>query len=331
MFCLPCTLFDKSEISQKSKFSKNTGFSSWFKISEKVSKPLSCEETCEKNISNYSKHSLMMTKAEYLIQRFQDPTATVPYNFETTREIQISKNRQILKWVIKTIILCGKQCIALRGHREDIHNSSNNCGNFLAILKLLSETNSDLKHHLDAPSARNATYISPYIQNELIEIISYDILQKGLVEEVKEAKFFSLMADEVESHHTEQLPIRLRFVDKKCNIREEFLEFGKCEQTNGEFVFKEIMRVIEKNNLNIEFCRGRGYDGVANMSSQAAGVQKRVKDLCKKTVYTHFCGHNLSLVVVSACKIPVVHNVLDIVKDVPQLFVKVCFYCFNVS
>ena len=273
----------------------------------------------------------MMTKAEYLIQRFQNPTATIPYNFEATREIQISKNRQILKWVIKTIILCGKQCIALRGHREDIHNSSNNCGNFLAILKLLSETNSDLKHHLDAPSARNATYISPYIQNELIEIISYDILQKGLVEEVKEAKFFSLMADEVESHHTEQLPICLRFVDKECNIREEFLEFGKCEQTNGESVFKEIMRIIEKNNLNIEFCRGQGYDGAANMSSQAVGVQKRVKDLCKKAVYTHCCGHNLSLVVVSACKIPVVHNVLDIVKEVSRLFVKVCFYCFNVS
>ena len=200
----------------------------------------------------------MMTKAEYLIQRFQNPTATIPYNFETTRKIQISKNRQILKWVIKTIILCGKQYNALRGHREDIHNSSNNCGNFLAILKLLSETNSDLKHHLDAPSARNATYISPYIQNELIEIISYDILQKGLVEEVKEAKFFSLMADEVESHHTEQLPICLRFVDKECNIREEFLEFGKCEQTNGESVFKEIMCIIEKTTLTLSFVVVKG-------------------------------------------------------------------------
>ena len=125
VFCLPCTLFGKSEISEKSKFSKNTGFSSWFKISEKVSKPLSCEETCEKNISNYSKHSVMMAIAECLIQRFQNPTATIPYNFEATREIQICKNRQILKWVIKTIILCGKQCIALRGHREYIHNSSN--------------------------------------------------------------------------------------------------------------------------------------------------------------------------------------------------------------
>ena len=245
----------------------------------------------------------MMTKAEYLIQRFQNPTATISYN---------------LKWVIKTIVLYGKQCIALRGYRGDIHSSSNNCGSFLVILKLLSETNSDLNHHLDAPSARNATYISPYIQNELIEIISYDILQKGLVEEVTEAKFFSLMADEVESHHTEQLPICLRFVDKECNIGEEFLEFSKCEQTNGESLFKE-------NNLNIEFFGGQGYDRAANMSSKAVGVQKRVKDHFKKAVYTHCCGHNLSLVVVSACKIPVVHNVLDIVKEVSWLFVKVCY------
>ena len=72
-------------------------------------------------------------------------------------------------------------------------------------------------------------------------------------------------------------------------------------------------------------------DGAANMPSQAVGVQKRAKDLCKKAIYTHCSGHNLSLVVVSACKIPVVHNVLDIVKEVSWLFVKVCFHCFSVS
>ena len=121
VFCLPCTLLGKSEISQKSKFSENTGFSSWFKISEKVSKHLSCEETCdEKNISNYSKHELKMTTAKVLIQSFRNPTATIPYNFDATRKIQISKIREILKWVIKTMILCGKQCIALSDHLEDI-------------------------------------------------------------------------------------------------------------------------------------------------------------------------------------------------------------------
>ena len=118
------------------------------------------------------------------------------------------------KWVIKKIILCEKRFITLHGHRGDIHNCSSNCGNFLAILKLLSETDSDLKHHIDAASARNATYISPCNQNELTEIVSYDILQKGLVE-VKGAKSFTLMADELENHHTEKLPICFWFVDKE--------------------------------------------------------------------------------------------------------------------
>ena len=115
---------------------------------------------------------------------------SIPYNFDATREIQTCKNREIIKWFTKIIILCGKQFIVLRGHREDIHNSSNNSGNYLVIFKLLLETNSDLKHQLDAPSTRNATYISPRIEKELIVIINYDNLQRELVEEVKEAKFF---------------------------------------------------------------------------------------------------------------------------------------------
>ena len=138
----------------------------------------------------------MMADAEDLIQRFKKSSMTIPYSFDDTKESRVSKNREILKWVIKTIILCGKQCIALRGDREDI-NSNNNCGNFSAILKLLSETNSELKDHLDAPSVKNATFISPGIQNELKHITSYNVLQKQLIDEVKEAKFFSIMADEV--------------------------------------------------------------------------------------------------------------------------------------
>ena len=43
-------------------------------------------------ISNYSKHSFMMTKTEGVIQRFQSPRAIIPYNFDATREIQVSMN-----------------------------------------------------------------------------------------------------------------------------------------------------------------------------------------------------------------------------------------------
>ena len=59
------------------------------------------------------------------------------------------------------------------------------------------------------------------------------------------------------------------------------------------------------------------------MSSETVGVQQRIKELCEKAAYTHCCGHNLSLVVVSACKISIVYNMLDTVKETSRLFVKV--------
>ena len=57
------------------------------------------------------------------------------------------------------------------------------------------------------------------------------------------------------------------------------------------------------------------------MSSEAVGVKGRIKRLRKKAVYTHCCGHNLSLVIVSACNITMVRNTLDIIKETSEMFV----------
>ena len=113
----------------------------------------------------------------------------------------------------------------------------------MVILKLLSQTNKTLKEHLTCPVARNATYISPKIQNEIINIIAYDVLQKYLIDEIKTAKFFTILADEVESHHVEQLPLCIRFVDDKKNICEVFLEFGKSIWVTGEAIAYQITHI----------------------------------------------------------------------------------------
>ena len=126
----------------------------------------------------------------------------------------------------------------------------------MVILKLLSQTNKTLKEHLTCPVARNATYISPKIQNEIINIIAYDVLQKYLIDEIKTAKFFTILADEVESHHVEQLPLCIRFVDDKKNICEVFLEFGKSTRVTGEAIAYQIIH-IKKAELDIMDCRGQ--------------------------------------------------------------------------
>ena len=60
---------------------------------------------------------------------------------------------------------------------------------------------------MDNPIARNAQYLSPHILNDIIGIIVYDVLQRDLIDEVKKAKFFIILTDEVEGRHDEQLSI----------------------------------------------------------------------------------------------------------------------------
>ena len=69
------------------------------------------------------------------------------------------------------------------------------------------------------------------------------MLQKYLIDEVKTAKFFTILADEVENHHIEQLPLCIRFVDGKKNICEVFLEFGKSTWVTGEAIAYQIMHI----------------------------------------------------------------------------------------
>ena len=56
-----------------------------------------------------------------------------------------------------------------------------------------------LHDHLNKPKAKNATYLSPRSQNEIISVIGYDIIQANIISEVKEAMFsqFLLMKSAV--------------------------------------------------------------------------------------------------------------------------------------
>ena len=69
-------------------------------------------------------------------------------------------------------------------------DSSVNPGNFLAFLKIVARHDDALIEHLTSRAMRNATCLSPDIQNELIHIIGKEIIQSGIVEEIKDAKFF---------------------------------------------------------------------------------------------------------------------------------------------
>jgi len=86
---------------------------------------------------------------------------------------KIEQNRKILLSVIKTIILCSKQEIALRGSNDfgNVMNiNSFNGGNFRALLRFhVDSGDTILEEHLKN-GPKNPLYTSPGIQNEIISI-----------------------------------------------------------------------------------------------------------------------------------------------------------------
>ena len=57
--------------------------------------------------------------------------------------------------------------------------------------------------------------------------------------------------------------------------------------------------------------RGQGYDGASNMSSEAVGVQTRIREKSPLATYIHCSGHCLNLVISHSCTLPEVCNMLD--------------------
>ena len=175
----------------------------------------------------------------------------------------------------------------------------------------MANHNDVLHTHLYSPAMKNATYISPRTQNELLNIMGRHIVLFGIVQEIKTAKFYSILADEVTSHNTEHLALCTRFVDAKGDIREEFMTFLSLERLTGRYIAEKIIEFLKDNDLNVENIRGQGYDGASNMSSERVGVQAQIKELSPLATYIHCSSHQLNLVITHLCILAEVRNVVD--------------------
>ena len=98
---------------RRSKFVKGDGFTKFFKIKEKI------------EVHVGSQHSDCVEKAVALKKRFENLEGTLPYLTDSLKAENVRKNREILKWLIKVNILCAKQSIAFREHKEDINSDQN--------------------------------------------------------------------------------------------------------------------------------------------------------------------------------------------------------------
>ena len=223
-FCKYCSLFVKDRSSLDTLI--NRPFRKWVKINKIVE---------GHKYTLY--HKAAIECAVCFRQSTNHPEVSIAARISTEIFNGIKENRHILKCCANCIIYCGKQCIALHGDHENLEKLDQNPGNFLSMLKVLTIYDPILKKHLQKPRQRNATYLSPHTQNELIDIIGKSIIQSDIVKEIQKTVYYSIIVDEVTSHNKEVMPICIRFVDENKNIQ-EFLQFTQLTRVTGEAIAK---------------------------------------------------------------------------------------------
>ena len=274
---------------------------------------------CPFKASNSEHHK--SAKAVYHTTKMtsEEPTSTLPYKLNHQNQAQYHRNIMLLEKIIDAVILCGKQNIPLRGHRDDSTSDSSNKGNFLAILQLLAKHDEHLCSHLQT-AKKNALYTSKTIQNEVIQIIGNHITGK-ILKGLQGRGFYSIIADEVTDKYAnkEVLVLCLRFLDSREHpaiIREEFIDFANIERTTGEAVADKLTEILRLLAIPIENMRGQAYDGASAMASEKRGCQGRIKSLNQLALFTHCRSHVLNLSIASACKLPLVRNMIDVLNSV---------------
>ena len=232
----------------------------------------------------------------------------------------IQNNRRKLCSIADIILLCGRQNIALRGHRdsgpdmEGVQAASTNHGNFCALLNIrISAGDTILRDHLQS-AARNATYTSPHIQNQLISIHGdhiYAILRKVL-----SSLCHTLIADEVtDCSNKEQLCFVIRYVEPgTASIREDLVTLLECDSGITGKALADKMLGFSRNHLDPSKMRGQVYDGASKMSRKTNRAAARISCQYPLILYTHCTSHCLNLAVVASFEEVSVSNTIGIVK-----------------
>ena len=235
----------------------------------------------------------------------------------------VKKNRKIRLAVLDVVIVLAKRGIAFRGNWDSAAMKEN--GNFEFFIKWLAKYDESLSEHLST-AAKNARYLSPQIQNEMINCLGESI-RNALVTDIRKSKFISVMADESSDvSMTEQLAVCIRYLnassDDEVRVNEVFLGFVELPTTDASTITDSLLGNLSKWGLDTERLRGMGFDGASNMSGTQSGVQARITQRYPKAKYfTHCSSHCLNLVIVASCnKVQEIKNFMTTFQELSFFF-----------
>ncbi|KAL7289097.1 hypothetical protein TKK_0017046 [Trichogramma kaykai] len=145
-----------------------------------------------------------------------------------------------MKKLIDIIIILAKGGKPLRGHNEKEESCEK--GLFLEIVQLLKKYDRDFESYINL-APKNCTYLSNYIQNDILLSIKNVILRN--IQNELSGQPFSIIADET------------------------------SDSTDAETIFGAINSTIQDLGASWDNAIGVCFDGASTMSGQSSGVQTR--------------------------------------------------------
>ena len=207
-----------------------------------------------------------MILAKQFIDSYGNPTENIDY--DQNMQTRYDKNIQIFMRIIDAALICAKQGVALRTHRDNLDHPLVRDINFIAILKGFANMDDTLKNHLEN-GPKNAKLCSTKIQNEIIACIT-KLVRMKIKDIVEKTKYFSIIADEVTDRYSnkEILLLCLRYlnIDRKIGvpvIEETFLDSNHIQgRPTGKVTGNHILKLLADY----------GFNGAAVMNSQTKGT-----------------------------------------------------------
>lgn len=321
VFCKPCWLFFHEGVGkgchQNPGKLVSSGYRDWKKAKEYFKKHMDTEY-----------HKDCVLRATTFLQVSAGKQRDILSQLDIQRAKEKEENRTALRPIIESVLFCAEQELPLRGDHDSgafsLTRPVKKDGKFRALLRFrIKSGDKELEKHL-MNSAKNATYLSPNIQNEIIQICS-DIVTEKIIDKVDNADCFSLLGDEtMDVSGIEQLSLCLRYVDFSKDstpvLREDFIGFVPINDQSSENLTNIILQRCEELKLDMNKCVGQGYDGAANMAGHLSGVQKRIKNEYDNARYFHCASHRLNLAVSNAMLIPAIRNCHGVIGQVINLF-----------
>lgn len=144
-------------------------------------------------------------------------------------------------------------------------------------------------------------------QNEFIKLIG-DAVRCRMIKELEEAPAFSVMADTTpDTSNKDQMSVVVRYVVDDKPV-EHLLSLTVLEDKSGDGHATEILRTLNKYNVDIRKLYFQSYDFAACMSGMYNGCQKKLNDKVKEDFpqkeipYIPCQAHRLNTFVERSCK-----------------------------